>query len=62
MDNETVEETYTTKDLAKDVGKAAVVASAEVVAAYAALAAIGYTYIKVVEFRDKRKAKKNQEQ
>jgi hypothetical protein len=61
MENNEEVESYTNKDFAKDLGKAVVLGTAQTVAVYATLAAIGVGVIKVMELREKRAAKKNQE-
>lgn len=57
MDHVEVER-LTAKQFGVDVAKITVQTAAEVVAAYALLLAIGYTYTKVTEFRARRAAKK----
>lgn len=59
MDTATNEE-FTAKDLGVAVAKDVGLAAAQVVAAYGLLLGIGYTYVKVSEFRARRAAKKNQ--
>lgn len=57
--NETPE-TFTTKDFGKVVAKSAAISAAEVAAGYALLLGIGFAYVKVREFKERRANKKAQ--
>jgi hypothetical protein len=60
METTDTNEEYTAKDFGKDVAVSVAVGVGEVVAAYAILLGIGYTYTKVMDFRERRAAKKTQ--
>ena len=58
MENEIIEENYTTKDMAKDIAVETGKIVAAQVAAVAILAAAGFAITKVQDLKEKRKAKK----